>query len=596
MKSKILTAIMALLLFVTWSCDEYLDKIEVADLTEEDVFSTYLDYQAFVDQMYDKVIANFNFINNVGKNWADHVISNGTGRPGIYMDQGNYWMIWTSNRSLFHDQQGDGSYEGLWDSSLKGIRIANLALEHYDLLKDATQEQRDLLLGQIYFFRAFFHYKIISNFGGVPYMDRVFSPNDDMRLPRLTYQQTTERMVEDLDVAISLLPADWEETETGRLRAGFNRGRATKGAALALKTKALIFAASPLMNNESTGRGFVYDHQLLQRAAEAGHQFFKLVDQGYYALESIETYTNSFYTMDGTVTWGPEVVWQRTNWIGRHGQTAFRTAGMGRLIMGGRLGQVNYCEAPTQNIVDQFEMQSTGLPIDDPESGWDPAKPWDGLDPRFNKSILTDRTRWVASIPASDPRAYIQLYNGGLDRGTEASLSGYLIKKFWPYGANQIDAQYALYWHRVPILRVPDIYLLYAEAVNEIHGPQGVPNFAGETGLTALQAINVLRTRAEMPGVHSKFTGSKEAFRERIRVERSVELCFEGHRWYDVRRWHIGHLPETKVLYGMDFDRDHTNFARVVLRERVFDDKHYWLPFPRDQVNLYEEFTQNPGW
>jgi hypothetical protein len=244
-------------------------------------------------------------------------------------------------------------------------------------------------------------------------------------------------------------------------------------------------------------------------------------------------------------------------------------------------------------------MQATGLPVDDPASGYDPANPWDGRDPRFNAFILTDGTRWVKSKPETDPQAYLQLYtspNEGLDRGTQGSLTGYLVKKFWPYGVNSVDQEWGEFWYRTPVLRVAEVYLIYAEAVNEVYGPKTVPSINGETGLSAEEALNMVRSRAEMPGVHSKFTGSKTDFRERIRVERSVELCFEGQRWHDLRRWHIGHLPENKTLYGLNFDMDHTTFSKAWLLDRVFDEKHYWLPLPQDQVLQYEEYRQNPGW
>jgi hypothetical protein len=143
---------------------------------------------------------------------------------------------------------------------------------------------------------------------------------------------------------------------------------------------------------------------------------------------------------------------------------------------------------------------------------------------------------------------------------------------------------------------VADIYLIYAEAVNEAFGPTTAPNFNGETGLTAVQAANVVRTRAGMPGVHPKFTSNKEAFRERVRNERAVELCFEGHRWHDIRRWHVAHEPYYKEMYALQFDKDHTYFKKVLMQTRVFDEKHYWLPLPLNEVQLYEEFYQNPGW
>jgi starch-binding outer membrane protein, SusD/RagB family len=109
--------------------------------------------------------------------------------------------------------------------------------------------------------------------------------------------------------------------------------------------------------------------------------------------------------------------------------------------------------------------------------------------------------------------------------------------------------------------------------------------------------VNLVRTRAGMPNVNDKFTGSKENFRERIRNERSVELIFEAKRRDDLRRWHIAHLDKYKDLYGCAFPQDHSYFNnRDYVKSIVFEEKHYWFPFPKSQVTLYEGWKQNPGW
>ncbi len=595
MKSKIIYILTALLLAGMWSCEEYLDKVESSDLTTADVFGTYTHFQGFQDQMYDLMVPYNNFYNNTSYNYGDHVIANASGMPSFTFDRGDYWSWKSLSRSVFSDKDD----QGMWDDGWKCIRIANICIANIDELKEATGEQRELLLGQAYFMRAYFHWEIIRAFGGMPYIDVVLQPNDDMRFSRPSYQEANAKLVEDLDRAIDLLPVDWDETDLGQEKPGANRGRPTKGAALALKAKSILYAGSPLMNNESTGSGFVYNQELMEQAAAAAHEFLKLVDGVHYELLPLENISDIFYSLDGTVTFGTSNIWQRIHEPNKYGFRGYKNQGVGRLFFGGRLGQVQNCEAPTENLIELFEMQATGLPVDDPASGFDPSNPWEGRDPRFNEFILTDGTRWVKSKPESDPQAYLQLYTSptqGLDRGSEGSLTGYLVKKFWPYGVNSIDQEWGEFWYRTPVLRVAEMYLIYAEAVNEAYGPTTAPTFNGETGLTAEEALNMVRSRAEMPGVHSKFTGSKEALRERIRVERAVELCFEGQRWHDIRRWHVGHLPEYKTLYGLNFDKDHTTFSKTWLLDRVFDEKHYWLPLPLDQVLQYEGYKQNPGW
>ena len=135
-----------------------------------------------------------------------------------------------------------------------------------------------------------------------------------------------------------------------------------------------------------------------------------------------------------------------------------------------------------------------------------------------------------------------------------------------------------------PSMRLAEVYLDYAEAVTAAYGPTG--SAPGAT-MTAVDALNVVRERAGMPPVSAAATGYP-SFMDLVWNERNVELCFEGHFWWDIRRWYVAHLPEYK---------DYTYFNRPVFLVRTFEDpKHYWLPLPRNLVQLYEGMPQNPGW
>jgi starch-binding outer membrane protein, SusD/RagB family len=173
-------------------------------------------------------------------------------------------------------------------------------------------------------------------------------------------------------------------------------------------------------------------------------------------------------------------------------------------------------------------------------------------------------------------------------------MTGYGWKKFRPLTANNKDNRWgSRYIAEVPRLRLGEIYLFYAEAVNEAFGPNGsVPG----SNFTAVDAVNKVRDRANMPPVHSKFTSHKELFRGRIWAERAVELAYENKRWYDIRRWYVAHLDEYKKLYELQFDKGKTYFRRNLFHTTVFEMRHYWLPFPTREVNLYSTWKQNPGW
>jgi hypothetical protein len=224
------------------------------------------------------------------------------------------------------------------------------------------------------------------------------------------------------------------------------------------------------------------------------------------------------------------------------------------------------------------------------------AKRWENRDPRFRKNILVDR-----DLQGSNALTKVNLYDpiygdGGSDKTTSGQISlPYLYKKFWPAGVNTYDKAYGNYRVVMPRMRLAEVYLDYAEAVTAAYGPTGA---APGASLTAVDAINMIRARAGMPPVTAAATGY-DNFMDLVRNERDVELCFEGHYWFDTRRWHIAHLPENKEIIDLKFNKawTPTSFTRTSILTRIFDDpKHYWLPINRNMTLLYPEFTQNPGW
>jgi len=238
-------------------------------------------------------------------------------------------------------------------------------------------------------------------------------------------------------------------------------------------------------------------------------------------------------------------------------------------------------------MVEMFEMEN-GLPIEDADSGYDPMDPWSNRDPRFRGNVLVDGDEWTFANPEENR---LDMYVGGKDTGPEFQ-SPFIFKKYWPKGCNDYDKQWTQWTASNPVIRLADIYLFYAEVVNELWGPDGT---APGASLTAVEAVNLIRDRAGMPPVAEKFLGSKEDFRERIWNERAVELIGEdGTRWHDLRRWHVGHLD--KICYKLEFDKNRTYFNKVVAHAKVFEEKHYWLPIPIEATQVYKGFYQNPGW
>jgi len=612
-----ITLVLSVLIFLT-GCESYLAKSDLASIPESEVFGTFKSYQGFVSNMYNYIFDNTNLTVNADTQWSafEECVTDASYQTETLMEAGSYKI---DNLNLDHNplrttQTGitsTNSYHrrSMWDMPWFCIRLANIALEKLPLFKEGTQSERDVIKGQAYFFRAFSHFELIKVWGGLPYVDKVFQPNDDTKLTRLSYNECTEKIVTDLDSAIKYLPVDWDTHPAGVNSIGYNSRLITLGAAMAIKAKVLLYAASPLMNGSQTD-DYSYKIEYCKRAAQAAYQVLDLADQGVYQLLPWSNYSDNFYKMDNTFpgqmnSGAPELIFEEPQAfenINRNSCNLFS------LIS---IGYVAQYESPTQNVVDKFEMKN-GNTIPSYISSdknydltFDPTVT-DGRDPRMKYNILTDRELVIQNsvhIGRTDSKAELYIVPLGADRNGNGQVAGYSetgygIKKFTPIRYNRFDdvnssSIMSKYHFIQPHLRLAEIFLIFAEAANEAYGPK---TLVPQTTFSAELAVNTIRARAGMPPVLSQFTSSKELFRERIRNERSVELCFEGHRWFDVRRWHIAHLDAYKSQYGLSFDKEHTFFTPYNVKPIIFNLRDYWLPLPTDQVNIYKAMFQNPGW
>lgn len=601
----ILSAGVFLLIAGVTSCRKYLDKAPEAGISEADVFLNFRNFQGFVEELYCCMPDMSKPTWNGEWNMGDDILSttNANYRLNAEFDNGNYWAWRTGGGgwdNSWLDDSGpntdpnEGKNKGLWPLSWYGIRKANVGLANIDKMVDATQEERDVVKGQLLFFRGFFHFQLMSFWGGLPYIDTVLSSSAKLELPRLNYRETALRAAQDFEEAASLLPANWDNSSVGQTTIGNNQQRITKSAALACKGKDLLYAASPMMNQASTGNA-AYDAELCKQAAEAFYRMLKLSDDGqaYYKLLPFESYSQNWFTISsyGKHPGYPEVV------LGPPTFAAWQSRwSLVNMFIPPPLGGEAGISSPAANYVNNFGM-ANGLPLDAAGSGYDISDPWSGRDPRFYKAITYDGVRIIQGSGNADYR-FANLYNGGnLRRDNDASRSGYLVAKFVTNKCNSTDNE----WNNInivmPYLRLADVYLMYAEAVLQGYGSPG----ASHPGyITAADAINKVRARAGVPVVDARYLSSKEAFMDELIRERAVELAFEGLRWHDLRRWLLAGEKKYKEKTVVDFDRG-PNGKPINLRERiavtrVFDQKHKWLPLPTNQVNLYPSFGQNPGW
>jgi hypothetical protein len=511
------------------------------------------------------------------------------------------------------------SGKGYWGNGWYGIRKANLAIKNIGLLVNGTQAERDLILGQAYFFRAYLHFEILRHWGHIAYIDTVWQATDVIEPPQITYKQCAARIDADLRKAISLLPVTWDGYPADGVTSGVNAGRVTRGAAWAIAGMNALYAASPLMAQDETSPNnpdsTKWDIEQAKVAAEAYGEVLKLAapaiaggdGTGGYDLELWKDYHYNFWALDSKTQTGKEVVWTYPN-------TQSKRWNYGDMYID-KMGAWGTYYSPTANYVENFGMKN-GLPIADPASGYKPNRPWDNRDPRFYYNIVKDSDRLVVNPPASAVQyTWVEFFIGGFARNSSNSVTGYGYKKYYGRQCNQYDNKWGgNFYYDVPIVRLAGVLLEYAEAVNEAYGPTGhsvnLPTF------TAIDAVNKVRNRVmcppytntypdlydfqvggtPLPNVDAKYTANKDIFRQAIRNERAVELAFESKRWNDMRRWGIASNVKWREKWELQFDKAHTFFTKVLQVTSVFEPKHWWLPFKVKDAALYPTFKQNPGW
>ncbi|WP_298551450.1 RagB/SusD family nutrient uptake outer membrane protein [uncultured Algibacter sp.] len=631
MKNYKIKILIILGLALSFSCEDFLDQAPESIIDEVEVFSTFKNAQGFVEEMYALVVA----YEVQAHTFQDFLLGddghvNREVKMSGDIDAGNFNAVISESFSYFNNHQnsdygstGTNSANvdnintfnrqrpGLYDGSLRGIRKANIVIANIDLMVNATEAEKDVILGQAYFFRAFFHNEIMKFWGRYPYIDRVLI--DDFKLPRPeTYREVALLANADYEEAIKLLPNDWDEEDYGQLTFGENKGRLTKGTAYAFQGKNLLLAASPLMfGNNGSINTYQYDKELCDMAVDAFSGILKLADQGYYALASWDNYDEVFWKSPTPNAWpgGTEYVFSAGG--GNQGQVErFMTSGVNRDMH----GSISENISPTHNYIHNNFGMANGLSIEDDQSGqygtsdFDVTKPFENRDPRFYRWHIIDGDEVAPKATGGDAQhRFAQLWyntadDAGIHRRTifdnKKSTTGYMWTKFYP----KVDGEYHSKWNNIigqysgmrMHMRLTDVYLMYAEALHASKGATATPS---SYSLTAEGAINLFRNRAGIPNVHPNIVADNNKFMDELRRERAVELSYEAHRWVDIRRWGVAHLDKYRRKLALDFPENRSSFTERLLADRVCDfPQHYWLPFRADQTQIYEGFPQNPGW
>lgn len=646
MKRNILKLFCALSLICGFaSCTDYLDKTPDSTVNADEAFKNFTNFQGYVEEVYNCIPSKESNYWCTTFNWGeDEILNTGKGdsHETAHFDLGDYRYWYSDPQSFLHSNGLNSTSTDKFSHSLEHawycIRKCNLGLENLEKMTDCTQEEKNIIKGQLLFFRAWWHEELMEFYGGMPYVDTVLDGSQALTLPRLSFQECATKCAEDFRAAADLLPNDWDKTVIGKKTLGKNDLRITKVCALGYLGKVLLWAASPLNNlgaevgASKNGDTYRYNVEFAAKAADALAEAISQVNSGStpYALaeykydniydhvaseDSKTNFSDIFRTTGkGWKQPGSTEAILRAPYIGANGSNWNFTKNWGI-----KINEIVQHDAvihqPTANYVNYYGM-ANGLPLDDPESGFDPTHPFKGRDPRFYHDIVFDGFQYInTTIGKENPDyqfKYVQMYTGSNLRSSSSQgcRTGYYCQKLVPHQANRYDGMYE--WGGalqcdLPYMRLADIYLMYAEAGAAVQGANYKSN---KCNLTAVDAINVLRDRVEAGHVADKYAANQQKFMDEVRRERAVELAFEGFRWNDLQRWlllteypyNIKTSQEFKRVGDFDYtkkdprDAEVAGWSEKTILTRDFTEKHYLLPLKQSDVYLYPEFGQNPGW
>lgn len=612
MKRSILLLITLLSVLANVSCTDYLDKAPESGLTEEDVFTKYTNFQKFFDAVYDgkdkKVIKC-----GYPMYFALQDLRYGIEALTELVDNGRILSGQTIKGGTMGAEINTFTYSTklpILDAMFKVIRISNVALQNLNQIKDASPEDIEDLRGQAYFVRGYAHFTLIKYWGSMPHITSVIGADDEWDIPRLSRYESLKSVTLDMDSAfIAFEKADRVRRDPGPGQPGHlndpNQDKPNGIAAKAMKARALLYAASPL-NNAHGSKDW-------EDAAVANWEAIQIAEKYQYALIESDKYTDNFYGVKYT---------NEQIWAWHVGSKTYATvpscfqngifANKKTIVSG---------ENPTQNLVDMFETQwgdPLNTEVDRKEAirlgHYKEQDPYINRDPRLYHAIIYNQAPIVwAKVATGETKnranIYYEIEKGKLKYSTLLDQSyvgvthtGYYTRKYFGDMSvqNQVNTLIT-----DPLIRLTELYLNYAEATNEAYGPNGK---APGASISAIDAINIVRERVEMPPVKNTYASTPEKFRSRIQNERTIELYGEGHHYFDIRRWKTAPKVMTD-LYGMDIEKVEVSkeyptgfkYIRQLLpdaRQARWHDAMYYFPFATDDYYKMKNFdtSLNPVW
>ncbi len=592
------------------SINEFLEKAPGVDVNEDAVFSSKVNVDAFVSTLYE--YGMFSILparqnNNIISNPTTGVAPTQIGTLAAATDEGKnestFQFSNTWNTGTINNQNIIGSEDYRYYARWKVIRMAKILLDRVDELKDpaADESYKKQVKAQAKYLRALQHFEMLKRYGGYPFVQKRYTTVEEAVAPRISFAEGVNAILKDCDEAYPDLEVTYPSAQ---------RGRIIKLSVLALKSRTLLYAASPLFNTatpylsmaDGANNKYIcygdFDKNRWKLAADAamevlnfaGASGVSLIDvpANRKPLEASAPGTN-FLNGNYRVSWerqdNTEIILADKSSSAAGNNFSFPWQHVMPQDMGGFYGGTSVL----LNFMKKYEDTLGRTVTWNDAGGNDLQAKYASLDPRFKQSVGYNGSRWNAAHPL------IETFQGG--KHNRLNWGGQWMLKPVPEGISNGSVVPSL-----PLFRLNEFYLNYAEAMNEFSGP-GAPSATGNTEppnipASAYDAVNRIRARSAMPKLPAGL--STDQFRARVRNERAIELAFEDHRFWDIRRWLIAEEEGVMkgAMYGIRITRvNATTFSYLpyVIENRSFNKNMYLHPFELTEV-LKGNLIQNPGW
>jgi hypothetical protein len=613
------------------ACDDYLDIVPDNIPTIEQAFNMRTTAESYLFTCYSYLPRHSNIVENPALTSGDEIwLHNNYSQPGWMVAQGyqdivnpylNFWQGARGGRDLY-----------------QAIRDCNIFLENIERVPDMDQSEKNRWIAEVKFLKAYYHFYLLRMYGPIPLKKvnlPINTPVEEVKVYRDPVDEGFDYVVELIDEASPYLPATIldESAELGRI---------TQPIAASMKAYILVVAASPLFNGNPDYANFrdnrgellfnpVYDESKWVRAMEACEAAVEMCDSlgyklYYYSQSSRQYNVSPEIRMQMNIRnsinekWNSEVIWGNTNSMTDNMQVQGTPRGLDPSKIANRSTEGN--AAVPLKIAGLFYSRN-GVPIDEDitwdyanrfqlrngdesskyyiKSGYTTAAMNFDREPRYYASIgfdggiwygqgkYDDNDTWFVSAKKGQPSANIsnQTFN----------VSGIWPKKYVNYVNVIQENSYSREPYPWPVMRLANLYLLYAEALNEVEGPSE----------KVYELLDMIRTRAGLPGVVEAWgtyssnpdkPASKDGLREIIHHERTVELAFEGQRYWDLKRWKKAVVELNKPITGWDIEQQTPQgyYRERVLHQQTFTTKDYLWPIAETELLANRNTVQNPGW